>query len=156
QVPELYVPYVDDGLRGQLADRLAVSNMRRGHAVGGDEPAIGKLAAAYARPVDRAYVYLLQPGDAATSEAARPPPASSGEVGRAVAAYIGLVRAGYEAERGRLADAVRAGGLAGRFTPEELSRMRDVPPRSDRLPLRGLLPPMTPVVVWAPWMNDVL
>lgn len=154
-MPALYVPYVDDGVRGQLAARLAVSNMRKGRPVGGDDPSFGPLKSALARPLDRAYLYLLAPGDAGAGQTARPPPDYTGAVGRRVAARMGLFRAAYEEERGRFADAARAGGMLDRFLPSQIARLRSATPRPDRPPLRPLLPAMTPLIIHAPWVADV-
>ena len=154
-MPALYVPYVDDGVRGRLAARLAVSNMRKARPVGGDDPAFGPLQSALARPLDRGYLYLLEKGDAGPGQAARPPPDYTGSVGRRVAARMGLFRAAYEEERGRFADAARAGGMLDRFAPSRRERLRSATPRPDRPALRPLLPAMTPLIIHAPWVVDV-
>ena len=154
-LPDLYVPYVDDGVRGVLAERLARENMRARRPVGGEEPAFGPLESSHARPIARAYLYLLRPADIASpSEAARPPPDFSGPVGRRVAGSVGRVRALYEAERGRLRDAARAAGLPALV--EEHGRELAAGPRDDRPSLYSYLPRVTPVFIHEPWITELL
>ena len=154
-LPGLYVPYVDDGLRGQLAERLAVSNLRRGRPVGGDHPAFGRLESANARPVGRGYRYLLEAGDATRGQEARPPPDFEGSIGRRIAALIGLVRGDYELERGRFAAAARASGADRRLGPEMMKRLESAAPRGDRPALAPLLPRVTGYVVYDEWLGDL-
>lgn len=154
-LPELYVPYVDDGLRDALAERLARDNMRAGRAVGGDEPAFGRLASTHARPLGRAYLYLLEPFAAVPpGEQARPPPDYSGPIGRRVAAFVGRARALYEAERGRLVDAARAAGLTELLDEHEAALAAG--PRRDRPPLYRFIPRVTRVLIDEPWMTRLV
>jgi tetratricopeptide (TPR) repeat protein len=153
--PELYVPYVDDGLRGSLAERLAVSNLRRQRPVGGDHPAFSLLDSANARPIGRGYRYLLEASDATRGQEARPPPDFEGSIGRRIAALIGLVRGDYELERGRFAAAARATGADRRLGPEMMKRLESAAPRGDRPALAPLLPRVTGYVVYDEWLGDL-
>ncbi len=152
-LPLLYVPYIDDHVRGQTAERLAITNMRQGRTVGGDMTSFGRLRSRYAGAVGRAYQYLLSDADAA--DPARPPPDYEGRVGRRVAALVGLERAGYEMERERFAAAARAAGVADRFTGEEKAALAAARPRADRPPLLPLVPRHTSVFLIDDWMIDL-
>jgi len=153
-LPELYVPYVDDGIRGALAERLARENMRAGRPVGGEEPAFGRLESSHARPLGRAYLYLLRPGDAGPGEEARPPPRFSGPVGRRVSGFVGCVRALYEAERDRLAGAALAAGLQRLL--DEHGAALEAGAREDRPPLYRFIPRETHVFIHEPWMTALV
>jgi len=152
-MPLLYVPYVDDRLRGQTAERLAITNMRQGRTVGGDLPSFGRLQSRFAGAVGRAYQYVLVEADAA--DPARPPPDFTGHIGRRVAALVGLARGEYELERGRLADAARAAGLGQRFSAEQMAQLASAKPRADRPPLLPLLPRRTRVLLYEDWMLEL-
>lgn len=153
-VPELYIPYLDDDVKGALAERLAVSNLRAGRPVGGDEPSFGRLMSSHARPVGRGFQFLLTPGDAGPRDAARPPPDFTGDHGARVASMIGVVRGDYEVDRGRLAGAARAAGLEGRLSASDLTALAEARPRPDRPPLFVHLPRETRVVLYEPWIGD--
>jgi tetratricopeptide (TPR) repeat protein len=152
-MPILRVPYVDDGLRGSTAERLAIYNMRDGRTVGGDLPSFGRLRSRYAGAVGRGYQYVLVEADAA--DPARPPPDFSGQIGRRVAALVGLARGEYELERDRFADAARAVGLDRRLSGEQMAALAAAKPRADRPPLLPLLPRRTRVLLYAEWMTDL-
>ena len=153
--PELYVPYVDDGLRGSIGERLAVSNLRRGRPVGGDEPAFGRLHSANARPIGLGYQYLLEPGDATRGQEARPPPDFRGDIGRRIAALIGLARGDYELSRDRFAAAARAAGIDRGLDAKMMERLGAARPRGDRPPLLGLLPRVTGFLLHEPWLDEL-
>jgi tetratricopeptide (TPR) repeat protein len=140
-------------VRGQTAERLAITNMRQGRTVGGDVASFGRLDARYAGALARAYQYLLTAADAA--DPARPPPDYQGRIGHRVAALVGLERAAYEVERGRLAAAARAAGIAGRFTAEEQRALATAVERPDRPPLLPLVPRHTRVLLIDDWMIDL-
>ena len=152
-MPLLYVPYIDDQVRGQTAERLAITNMRQGRTVGGDMSSFGRLRSLYAGALGRAYQYVLSEADAA--DPARPPPDYHGRIGRRVAALVGLERGSYELERGRFAAAARAAGVADRFTGEELTALASSLPRPDRPPLLPLVPRYTRVLLHDGWMTDL-
>jgi tetratricopeptide (TPR) repeat protein len=152
-MPLLYVPYIDDHLRGHTAERLAITNMRQERMVGGDLPAFGRLRTRYAGAVGRAYQYMLSEADAA--DPARPPPDFEGRIGRRVATLVGLERGGYELERGRFAAAARAAGLTARFSAEEQAQLASAKPRADRPPLLPLVPRHTRVLLHEEWMTDL-
>lgn len=151
RVPDLYVPYIDDGRAGQIAERMAVGNMRSGAPVGADVPAFGKLRPPLARPLDRGYALGLTPGDAGPGQQARPPPRYRGHYGRKVAAATGLTRAIYEQRRGRLSGAAVALGLDPQWV-EALSR----PPLAGRPALFPELPRHTPVLLHAEWLDRLM
>lgn len=152
-LPLLYVPYIDDHLRGQTAERLAITNMRQGRTVGGDMASFGRLRGRYAGALGRAYQYLLAEADAA--DPARPPPDFRGRIGRRVAALVGLERGSYELQRGRFAAAARAAGVTARFTAEEQAALASARPRADRPPLLPLVPRRTRVLLHDDWMTDL-
>jgi len=153
--PELFVPYVDDGARGAIGERLAVENLRRGRPVGGDQPAFGRLDPRFARPMGRGFALGLVAADAGPGDQARPPPRFSGAIGRRIAALVGLARGEYELERGRLGGAARAAGVEDRFGPDGPARLAAARPRADRPPLRALLPALTRVMLYEDWMGDL-
>ncbi len=153
--PELYVPYLDDGLRGSIAERLAVSNLRRGRPVGGDQPAFGRLRSTNARPIGFGYQFLLEPGDAVRGQEARPPPDFTGDIGRRIAALIGLARGDYELARGRFAAAARAAGLERDMDAVVMARLDAARPRGDRPPLINLVPRVTGVLLHEPWLDEL-
>jgi hypothetical protein len=150
-MPLLYVPYVDDGLRGQTAERLAITNMRQGRTVGGDLPSFGRLRSRFAGAVGRAYQYVLVEADA--TDPARPPPDFDGHIGQRVAALVGLARGEYELERDRFAQAARAAGVDRRFP--DMAALASAKPRPDRPPLLPLLPRRTRVLLHEEWMTDL-
>ncbi|HUS66600.1 MAG TPA: DUF2723 domain-containing protein [Kofleriaceae bacterium] len=154
-LPELYVPYLDDGVKGALPERLAVSNMRKHRPVGGDEPGFGRLMSSHARPIGRGYQYLLEPGDVPPGRAAPPPPDFSGDIGARVAAMVGIVRADYEVQRGRLGSAARAAGIEERLSPADRAALATARPRADRPALFVRLPRETRVLLFEPWIRDV-
>ena len=152
-LPELYVPFVDDGVRGAVPERLAVSNMRNGRPVGGDHPSFGRLSPRNARPIGRGFLYLLEPGDTPAGEEVPAPLDLRGAIGRRVAALFALSRADYEAQRGRFAAAARAAGLdRTRFSPAEMAALAEAQPRPDRPGLLGFVPRRTRIVLHEPWV----
>ncbi|HWM86239.1 MAG TPA: tetratricopeptide repeat protein, partial [Kofleriaceae bacterium] len=153
-LPELYVPFVDDGLRGAIAERLAVSNMRRQRPVGGDQPAFGRLKSANARPVGRGFQFMLLAADAAPGQEAQPPPDFEGPIGRRIAGLIGMARGDYELERARFAAAARAGGIERRFARQR-AQLGAARRRGDRPPLLPLLPRTTDFVVFDDWLREL-
>ena len=152
-LPLLYVPYVDDGVRGQTAERLAITNMRQGRTVGGDLPSFGRLRSRFAGAVGRAYQYVLVEADA--SDPARPPPDFAGHIGRRVAALVGLARGEYELERGRYREAALAAGIERRFSGDQMAALASARARPDRPPLLALLPRRTRVLLYDHWMTDL-
>lgn len=152
--PELYVPYVDDGIAGNIAERLAVSNLRQGRPVAASVPSFGRLASTHAAAIGRAYLLRLEPADALGP--ALPPPPFRGPIGSRVAGEIGLTRALYEAERGRIAEGARAAGLEDRFGPEGMAALASARPSAERPALYGLLPRLGPVFIFGPWQREVL
>ena len=152
-MPLLRVPYVDDGVRGATAERLAIYNMRNGRTVGGDMPSFGGLRSRYAGAVGRGYQYVLVEADAA--DPARPPPDFEGHIGRRVAALVGLARGEYELERERFADAARAAGLVRRLSGDQMAALAAAKARADRPPLLPLLPRRTRVLLYDDWMTDL-
>ncbi|RMH39620.1 MAG: DUF2723 domain-containing protein [Deltaproteobacteria bacterium] len=151
-LPELYVPWVDDGRRGRPADRLLEGNLRAGRYVGGDEPAFGALPPSHAAPAGRAWRYALAPID--DDAEPPPPPRYEGGTGRRVAGRVGLLRGMWEAERGRLAHAARAAGAEARFASPAAAAALARP--TARPYLFGSLPARTPVIIFAPWQRDAL
>jgi tetratricopeptide (TPR) repeat protein len=153
-LPTLYVPYVDDGVRGNLAERLALANIRRGRVAGGDLPAWGRLQSRFSRPAGRGFEYLLT--EILTPVPALPPPDYRGHIGRRIAALVGLARGEYELERDRFATAARAAGVIDRFSAEQREDLARARPRPDRPPLIGLLPRRTSVLLYEDWLGDLL
>lgn len=151
RLPELYLPYIDDGVAGQMGERLAINNLRQGRPAGGEVPAFGELRATHAKPLGRGYQMLLFRGDAGPGQEARPPPPYRGEIGRRVARRAGVIRARYESSRDRLGGAARALGLAAPWV-EELALL----PRADRPDLVSLVPALTPVFLHAPWIDALV
>ena len=148
RMPELHVPFIDDGVAGKVPTRMAVINLRMGHPVGSTTPAFGELLPALARPLGRGYLLGLEPAD---DPEVRPPPAWRGHLGRKIAGGIGLIRARLESQRGRLGGAAIAMGLAPGWV-EAVS----VVPAADRPALFTELPPLTPVMIHAEWLDRLL
>ena len=151
-VPDLYVPYVDDGVRGSLAERLAVSNLRKGRTVGGDMPAFGRLESKRARPLARGFVWSLDIANTGATEPAPPPPALHGFMGHRIAQTLGLARADYEAERGRFAEAARAAGVASQV---DMAALAAAVPSVARPPLLGIMPRQTTMLLHEPWVTQL-
>ena len=157
-LPELYVPFIDDGVAGNTADRLAVSNLRAGHAVGGDQAAFGRLEPRLAAPRGRGFRYLLTPPAApARPQHETPPPADyPGWIGHRIAGRQALERALYEGAQGRLGGAARAAGLGTRFGAADLALLAQTTPVRERPALYAFLPPLTPVFLHEDWQAELL
>jgi hypothetical protein len=154
QVPALYVPYIDDRVGGALAERLAVSNLRRGNPIGSDEPAFGRLLPRNARPIGRGFELLLEAGDAPAGLVPPPPLDFAGAIGGKVAQLVAITRGDYEARRGRFASAARAAGLdRSRFSPAEMAALAEAAPRANRPSLAPFLPRRTRRVLYEPWLG---
>jgi tetratricopeptide (TPR) repeat protein len=152
-LPELYVPFVDDDARDRPASRLAGINMQQGRPVGGDEPAFDQLRASHAGPRGRAFAYALSPIAARYPIRAVPePPAYQGAIGARVARRVALVRAEYEAGRGRLAHSARAAGLAGQLAGD----WPGLAAPTARPNLYARLPALSRVFIAEPWQVDAL
>ncbi len=166
-LPALHVPFIDDGVRGNTAARLAVQNLRMGRPVGGDRPEVGKLGSLGAVPLGRGYVYV---GDRGPDEAAElapvmPPPELRGSLGSKIARRIGLARARYELERGRFDRAAIAAGLAGptgptgpgaQFDTKHMALLATARPVPERPALAPLLPRMTRSFISSPWHVELI
>tara|TARA_R110002096_G_scaffold239101_1_gene430723 strand:- start:86098 stop:88359 length:2262 start_codon:yes stop_codon:yes gene_type:complete len=124
---ELYLPYLDDGIKGNIAERLYWENANRGYDVWGDALAPAPIAAT---AVGRAYIFHT---DAALAKQSDPPPPLrfSGLVGAKVATLTALRRARFESSQGRLAEAARALGVTELLGEELLAR---APQRPSLLP----------------------
>lgn len=151
RVPELHVPFIDDGRAGNIATRMAVINMRMGHPVGADVPAFGQLLPTHARPQGLGYRLGLEPGDAGPGQEARPPPRWRGHLGHKIAHRSGWIRGQYESRRGRLGGAATAAGLA-----EPWVEAVSVVPAAGRPALLAQLPKWTPVMIHAEWLDRLL
>jgi len=106
---ELYLPYLDDGLKGSIAERLYWENAKRGYDVWGDALAPEPIAAS---AVGRAFAFYAEEDAALPSETPPSPLRFSGRVGTKVAALTALRRAQFESSQGRLAEAAHALGVA--------------------------------------------
>lgn len=167
-LPVLAVPYIDDGVAGSTAERLAFDNLTRGAPVAGDDPAVGRLDPSGSVPMGRAYRYTppesraprLRPGSESgpesDSDSVSPPPRLSGALGQKIARRIGLTRARHEIVRGRLASAAIAAGLRQRFDDAAWSRIAAARPSRSRPALAPLIPAMTPVFISAAWQADLM
>jgi hypothetical protein len=143
-VPDIFVPFVDDGgARHALLERLVSENLRAGRPVDGESPIPVTLA--HTIPVARAYAYSLS-ADPPPGDPARPPPHYEGEMGGRVATFVALERAAFEAQRGDLAAAARAAGVD--------VDVSTIP--AGVVPLWPHLPRHTPVFLSAPWQRDVI
>jgi hypothetical protein len=151
--PALFVPFVDDGgQRGALAERLLGENLRAGRPVRGENPAPAPFVSI---PAGRLYVYAL-PGAASPAALATPAPPPlrfAGEIGRRAAGHAGLVRARFEAARGRWLDAVRAAGALVAFDDAALARLGAAPATA---PLYPQLPAVTPIFIFADWQVELV
>jgi hypothetical protein len=152
-LPELFVPFVDDGMRGDIAERLAAENLRRGRPVGGDRPAVGRLPV-FASPRGRGFALSLAEG--ATGDAALPPPRYPGDTGTRIARQIGLERALFEAQRGRLQEGALAAGLDDRFGPAGMAALGRARPGRERPPLLSHIPRLSSVFLSEAWQIDLL
>lgn len=124
---DLYLPYLDDGQKGQIAERLYWENTQRGRPVWAD--ALNPIPV-YERAVGRAFA-LLASAPSIPPEPPSAPLAFSGYVGKRVAGLVAIRRAQYELKRGSLAWAALAAGISNQFTPEQL---RGEPVRPALLP----------------------
>jgi hypothetical protein len=147
--PELYVPWIDDGQRGHMADRLIGENLRRGHGV------LMQLVPTHGESVPRRAGYLL--GEAPRAATATPTPAPAhydGRDGAAIARFEALGRAHWEAAHGHWRAAVHAAGAEARLDPAVLAALDRVPAMAR--PLWPLLPELTPRFVSAPWQQELV
>ncbi len=114
---ELYLPYIDDGKKGNIAERLYWENAKRGYDVWGDALSPTPVSAS---AVGRAFIFHAD--DAKASQSTPLPPLQfSGLVGSKVATLTALRRAQYESSEGRPRAAANALGLAERLGPELLA-----------------------------------
>lgn len=155
-VPALYVPYIDDGVKGSLAERLVVSNLRGGRPVGADVPAFGRLDPRLAAAVGRGYRLGLDRADLPQPSPALAPPSYRGAVGEAVARRVGLQRAGFEAGRGNLIDAARAAGIESRLGATVLAALASSAVKASRARLYDRVPKTTPYFLSAPWQTELM
>lgn len=151
-LPQLYVPFVDDGRRyPSMAEALVTGNLMAGRPVGGDEWLWRAGKGSPAAPMGRGYRYGHEPERPVP---APPPPDYRGEVGARVAGRIGLTRGLYEASRGRLPAAVTAAGLSRRFAGDTAA-LAAATPDAARPVLYGLVPRETPVFIFARWQAEL-
>lgn len=152
-LPALYVPHIDDDAYDAPAERLVATNLRAGRYVGGEVPAFGELRGSHAAPRGLGWRYALQPIDSDARESIpAPPPRYAGGVGRRVAGLTALVRARWEAGRGRLYHAARAAGLEDRFGPST-EKLRAP---TDRPELARHVPVTTAVFLFDDWQRELL
>jgi hypothetical protein len=146
EVPELFVPYVDDsGRSDDLAGRLVAENLAAGRPVGGEDFALPGGGV----PLGRGYLA----GTATPPfEAPSAPPVYEGYLGRRVARRVGLQRAEWELAHGRPLEAARAAGVLDRLDAEMRAGLAD----AKRPPLAPLLPRVTPIFISAPWQLEIL
>lgn len=152
-LPELFVPYLEDGGRKDaLYARLVVENLRTGREAFGEEaPAPG--APYFASAHGLAYRYELGPAPPQNT----PFPDDlrfSGELGRRIARQAGLLRARYETQGGRWLEAARAAGVLFRFDAVARAKIALIPAGTP--PLWVHLPALTPVFVFADWQADLV
>ena len=150
--PALFVPFVDDGgQRGALAERLLGENLRAHRPVVGENPPPAPFVA---RPRGLLYEYALPGAELAHDDApAPPPPRYAGEIGRRAGRHAGLVRARFEAARGRWLDAARAAGALAPFDEAAQARLRAAPATA---PLFTQVPNTTPVFIFADWQAELV
>jgi len=148
------------GLRPDLAvavadDRRAVQALRAGMTVASDSPSFGRLDLRRARPTGRGFTLLREEAEPASDAAVPPPAGYPGEGGRAIAAYLAVERARYEANRGHLDRAARAAGLVGRFGAADLAILAGTVPGRARPPMFGFVPTLTPGALPPPWLPEL-
>ncbi len=119
---DLYLPFLDDARKGDIAERLVQENSQRGRAVWGDAPVPASSDVLATR---RAFQLLAQPAPAelvqASAEQPVPTPlAFRGYVGRRIAGSSAVRRAQFEATHGRFAAALQALGKEARFPASAL------------------------------------
>jgi hypothetical protein len=133
----------------EQADVVAVAALRAGKIVGGDVPAVGRMAVELARPRGRGFEMLLA-APAAPSDLPREPPRYGREdAGAREAIAEALERARYEASTGRLDQAARAVGLATRFGAADLAVLAATRPGPERPALYDFVPALgTPPGAW--------
>ena len=123
----------------ERADAVVVAALRADEIAGGDVPAIGRLDITFARPRGRGYQLLLDT-PAAAPELAPGPAAYGAGAGEREAQAEAIERARYEASSGRLDQAARAAGLAGRFGAADLAVLAATRPSPARPALFGFVP----------------
>jgi hypothetical protein len=149
-VPDLYVPWVDDGLKGAVVERLVTRALERGEPVAVDRP--GGAIDVATTPLGRAYRLGGPPGPASTPA---PPLDFAGDVGARVARLIALDRARFELGRGALGDAARAAGVADELG-DDLAALDAARLDPARPSLAGRLPALTFGFVSEPWQRELL
>jgi hypothetical protein len=145
EVPELFVPYVDDG-----GDRRALAARLVGENLGAGRPVVGELPPpdGQARALGLVYRY----GATGPDVAAMPPPRYQGALGRAIAMFTGATRAEWEARHGRWRAALVAAGADDRFDAAALAAVD----AAQGAPLWPELPVVTPVFIAAPWQPELI
>ncbi len=121
--PELYYPYLDDGRKGQIAERLYWENSQRGFPVAGDALRPRPLAAS---PLGRGFAFHPS-ADHTIALPPNPPLVFQGYVGRKLANLSALRRARYDLSLGRISDAIVSLGVGNQF-PEILVGQRATAP----------------------------
>ncbi|MBL4633399.1 MAG: DUF2723 domain-containing protein [Kofleriaceae bacterium] len=117
RLPELYMPYIDDGQKGKIAGRLASKNLQRGFPVWGDALV---PQTPFAVPVGRAYAFRTTPPSDGSPLSDLPPLQFQGMVGQKLARLTALRRARFELSRAHLRSAIIAIGLEDRFAIDAL------------------------------------
>lgn len=116
RVPELYMPYLDDGQKGKIAERLYWENVSRGFRVWGD--ALSPMPK-HARAHGFAYEFLASP---ATSDSLPPTPLRyQGYVGNKIAGLAALRRARFDISQGKLSHAIAGLGAEDAFAAVDTS-----------------------------------
>ena len=146
-VPSLWVPYVDDGKRGQIAKRLVLGALQRGMVVGSDAFFFPDWKVPTIVPRGRGFSLSLVEERIVPGGAPPPPPEFVGDIGMRIARRIGLVRASYEATMGKFGAAVVAAGIH-RFGGGEVLEHAVFQPDRPSL-LRWI--PRPPVLISEPW-----
>ncbi|MCP4447619.1 MAG: DUF2723 domain-containing protein [Myxococcales bacterium] len=136
-LPELYLPFIDDGQKGNIAERLYWENARRGVPVWSDSLAPKPVAAS---PIGRGFAFHtsspLEEVSGVLTEV--PPPLQfRGLVGSKVAKLTALRRAQYEAARGNISGAAKALGVQERIGPALLANAPQRPSLYPHLPSVG-------------------
>ncbi len=145
ELPDLFVPFVDDGRKDSLLARVVTENLKRNVAISTEDPFAVPL-----RSHAVGYSYWLD--DSPPTDFA--PADYEGALGRRVGAHAGMLRALWEIREGHWLKAARAGGVIDRFDEAAQEKLAQVPPGTR--PLWNLLPPVTPSFIFADFSRDLL
>jgi hypothetical protein len=147
--PIIYVPFVDDGIRGNMLARLIQGNLARGFPVWSLMPDVG---ASWATPVDGTFDFDCSPRE--MPGPAYPQPSFGWDMGRRAAAHINWKRAMWELHARRYDEALRAAGALADLSERDRRAVAAIP--RDARPVLPELPHASPIFFYEDWQLEAM